>query len=200
MAGRIGIALLVVLTFFGLPDAGEKKNSHPGDVVDAGTQTGIRADATAYGSDTKEGDDACPQYKDQLDVTHSAPGTGDFHFEIDSQRRSYLATYCQGGYVPRTVRENDNAKNDTRVQPDPIQLYPNLATLKARQMDRVDFADRVIGTLLDRAHEDLAYYTAADEAGFYGALDKGSARDREIVKYLLSRPPNASLRPRQHVK
>lgn len=178
----------------------EKKYLHPGDVVDADTRTGIRADATAYGSETKESDDGCPKYKEQLDVTHSAADTGDFHFEIDVQRKNYLATYCQGGYVPRTVRENDNTKDSTRVQPDPIQLYPNTATLKTRQLDRAEFADRVIATLLDRAHEDLEYYAHADEAGFYGALDKGSAKDREIVKYLLSRPPNASLRPKQPSK
>jgi hypothetical protein len=194
MACRFCIALLAVLTVLSAPDAGEKKYSHPGDVVDADTKTGIRADETAYGSDIKEGDDACPKYKDQLDVTHSDTGTGDFHFEIDSQRKNYLATYCQGGYVSRTVRENDNTKNDTRVQPDPIQLYPNVATLKTRQLDRVDFADRVIGTLLDRAHEDLMYYAVADKDGFKQALEKGSARDREIINYLLSRPPHASLR------
>jgi hypothetical protein len=200
MSGRICIALLAVLTVFGLPDADEKKYSHPGDVVDADTKIGIRADTTAYGSETKESDEGCPKYKDPLEVTHSAAGTGDFHFEIDAQRRNYLATYCQGAYVPRTVRENDNTKDSTRVWPDPIQLYPNAATLKTRQLDHVEFADRVIGTLLDRAHEDLAYYAVADEAGFYGALDKGSAKDREIVKYLLSRVPNASLRPKRSAK
>jgi hypothetical protein len=200
MSSRICIALLVVLTVLGRPEAGEKKNSHPGNVVDADTKIGIRADATAYGSETKESDDGCPKYKDQIDVTHSAAGTGEFHFEIDAQRRNYLATYCQGAYVPRIVRENDNTKDTTRVQPDPIQLYPNAATLKARQLDRVDLADRVIGTLLDRAHEDLAYYEIADKDSFHGALEKGLVSDREIVGYLLARRPNASLRPKQPIK
>jgi hypothetical protein len=42
--------------------------------------------------------------------------------------------------------KNDNTKDRTKVQPDPIQLYPSVATPNARQLDRVDFADRVIGT------------------------------------------------------
>jgi len=136
----------------------------------------------------------CPKYKEQLDVTHSDPDKGDFHFEINTQRKNYVATYCQGAYVPRTVRENDNTKEKTRVQPDPIQLYPNVAALKQRHLDQVEFADRAIGTLLDRAHQDLEYYAHADEAAFYTALEKGSKTDRDVVKYLLARPQNASLR------
>jgi len=184
----------------GFPQAVEKKYSHPGDIVDADTKQGIRADATAYGSDVKESDEDCPKYKEQLDVTHSDPGTGDFYFKINDQRKNYVATYCQGAYVPRTVRDNDNTKENTRVQPDPIQLYPNVATLKARHLDGVEFADRAIGSVLDRAHQDLEYYAHADEAAFYSALEKGSKADRDVVKYLLARPQNASLRPKAATK
>lgn len=197
MAGRVCIALLAVLTVIGIPESGEKKYHHPGDIVDADTNLGIRADATAYGSDLKESDEGCPKYKDQLDVTHSSAGTGDFHFEIDSKRKNYVATYCQGAYVPRTVRENDNTTDNTKVLPNPIQLYPNAATLKARQLDAVEFADRAIGTLLTQAHEDLEYYAHADKDSFYRALEKSSAKDRDVINYLLSRPPNPSLRPKQ---
>jgi len=78
LSGRICIALLAVLTVFGLPDAGEKKYTTTlVDVVDADTKIGIRADGKRrMAQKTKESDEGCPKYKDPLDVTHSAAGKG----------------------------------------------------------------------------------------------------------------------------
>ena len=60
----------------------------------------------------------------------------------------------------------------------------------------MDFADRVIGTLLDGAHEDLAYYEITDKASFCEALEKAQPGIERSSRVAV-RPPNASLRPRQ---
>lgn len=82
-------------------------------------------DAHAYGSDSPSGGSTgCPAYSNLLDTQKSSASTGDFIFHIDQQISGYVASYCEQGYAPRKETTNGNLTDNTRVQPDPITLFP----------------------------------------------------------------------------
>ncbi|GEM_PF-2670450 len=165
----------------------QDKHIHPGTIVDAVDGKGIQAGAYAYGSAELVGDGNCPKYKDSLDGTQSQEGTGTFTFRIDKGRSSYVATYCQNGYASRTEDKNDNSQGGTRVQPDPVSLFPKQAKLASLQIEPVDAAYVAIGRVLDRAQSDILYLSRADEGAYYSALRRFSEQDGQILNMLQKR-------------
>ncbi len=171
-----------------LADAPQTKNLHPGTIVDAYTHKGLSANAYAYGSQTASSGPGCPTYPDLLDTQRSASATGTFTFHIDSGKSGYLAVYCEAGFAPRTETTNDNSTDGTRVQPDPITLFPTSPSAGIP----VQIATVAISTDLRRLRSDFTYYEQSAPKAFADGTMKFSAKDRNVVKDLMSygEPPN----------
>lgn len=165
-----------------LADATQSKNQHPGTIVDAYTHKGVSASAYAYGSETESGGSGCPTYSDLLDTQKSSSTTGSFTFHIDRGKSGYLAAYCEAGFAPRTETANDNSGDGTRVQPDPITLFPNSPSAGIP----VQIATVAIRTDLSRLHSDFTYYSRSNPTAFAEGASKFSQRDQNILKDLMS--------------
>lgn len=163
-------------------------NAHPGTIIDAYTKTGILAKAHAYGSQHVQSREECPEYGDSLDDQQSDHATGAFTFHIPKDKSSYLAVYCQPGYVSRTETVNDNTVDRKRVQPDPVKLLP----LKDKLPDDVTpsgVAFIAIASDLDEMRANFGYYSTAAPAPFSDALKmRFSAGDRNMVESIKNRP------------
>jgi len=184
MASRKHVLALSVVLLSLTGSAEQKRHSHPGTIVDAVTGNGIEANASAYGSQKQVGDGGCPKYEDWLDSQRSESGTGSFAFYIDSNRSSYLAAYCQGGYIARVVTSNDNKRDGTRVQPDPVSLYPSQVKIAKMKMERVDAAYIALTRQLSLFQANLDYFSRADEEAFYKALGRFSAEEKNAIQLL----------------
>jgi hypothetical protein len=173
------------------------KNIHPGTIVDASRGTGIVAHAYAYGSQEEKSDGDCPVFDDSLDSQLSVAPAGDFTFYIPKEKSSYLSNYCQQGYASRTFSSNDNTRDKTRAQPDPIKLLPVKGTSASFLQSTIDF--EAMATDLDQMTVNFSYYAKAAPRAFSDAAGKlresdlvEAIRDRQIV--LPGRP--TSLRPK----
>jgi hypothetical protein len=155
-----------------------QKRSHPGTIVDAHKHKGIMAEAYAYSSQNQNKGTDCPNYGSPLDAEKSSFPSGSFTFLIHGQTNSYLAVYCEQGYAPRTETINDNRTDNTRVQPDPITLYPISGG--------TDVAFVAIATDLQAVHLNLTYYSKADSRAFATATQSTSFSDddRRIIETL----------------
>jgi len=205
MSDRLGLLLLSLLlvpqTTQLKPDRKASK-THPGTVVDAYAKTGILAKAHAYGSQHVLSQEECPVYDDSLDNQQSDPADGTFTFYIPRDKSSYLAVYCQPGYVSRTETTNDNSADRTRVRPDPVKLFPLKAKLPL-DVSPSTVAFVAIASDLDGLRSNFRYYGKAAPAAFSDALKfRFSPADRDMVESIRNRPdpflPAASLewRPR----
>lgn len=161
---------------------------HPGTVVDTYTHRGILAKAYAYGSQHVQKEEECPVYDDSLDDQQSQPFTGAFTFSIPADHSSYLAVYCQEGYVSRIETINGNSADRTRVQPDPIKLIPLKARLPA------DVAPSTVLFMamaadLDELRSNFRYYEKASPGSFSDALStRFEPADRDMVEAIRKRP------------
>ena len=187
MAYRCVFLFLAVVLVSQTASVKQDKNKHPGTIVDAVTGRGIQAGAYAYGSPGLTGDGNCPTYSVPLHSTHSQEGTGSFTFEIEKARSSYIAAYCQNGYASRTEDKNDNSEDGTRVQPDPISLFPKQAQLASLQIDPVDASFVAIARVIDRAQSDLLYLSRADKDLYKAALERFTEGDQRILMLLRER-------------
>jgi hypothetical protein len=162
------------------------KYVHPGTIVDAYTRKGLLAEAYAYGSARLDGSGSgCPVYLDRLDAQESSQDNGSFTFHIDTMKSSYVAVYCETGYAARTETTNDNSRNRTRVQPDPITLYP----VSVQGASSVDVATVAIARDLMGLRANFSYYRDANQDAFSGALNsRFSASDKKIVGDILKMP------------
>lgn len=174
----LGLSLIMVWSS-SVVEGAAQKNSHPGTIVDAYKRKGITAEAYAYGSQSPNKGGDCPNYGFPLDSEKSSAPRGDFTFLIDSQTNSYLAVYCEQGYASRTETINDNRSDNTRVQPDPITLYPTSGG--------TDVAYTAITTDLQAIHQNLTYYEKADSESFAAATQSSSfsEQDRRIIQTLV---------------
>lgn len=172
--------LLVPANYLGQGAA--QKYSHPGTIIDVYSRNGILADAYAYASQASSRGTDCPTYGPELDAEKSSPPSGNFTFRIDSQTNSYLAVYCQQGYAPRTETINDNRRDNTRVQPDPITLYRK----SLPGISRMQIATMAIGTDLEALHKNFSYYSMSSEKAFGTAVQSEgfSDEDRTIILLL----------------
>ena len=177
------LSLLMMLAS-SVEQAAPQKNSHPGTIIDAYQRNGILADAYAYASQTLNKGTDCPTYgSTALDSQKSSPPSGGFTFHVDIQQSGYLAVYCKQGYAPRTETANDNSTNNTRVQPDPITLYPkSLPGVSSAQVSAVAIAVDVEGL-----HANFSYYARSNEVAFSKAMEspRFSDEDRNIINMLL---------------
>jgi hypothetical protein len=180
--------LLVPANYLGQGTA--QRYSHPGTIIDAYKRNGILADAYAYASQASSRGTDCPNYGPELDAEKSSPPSGNFTFRIDSQTNSYLAVYCQQGYAPRTETINNNRTDNTRVQPDPITLYPK----SLPGISRAQVATMAIVTDLEALHKNFSYYAMSSERAFGTAVQSEgfSEEDRNIILLMknLQNPPN----------
>lgn len=184
-------SLVLVLSFLLVPAPflaqGNQKYSHPGTIIDAYQRNGIEAEGYAYSSQTPSGDSECPTYGQPLDAQKSSLPSGSFTFHIDTQNTSYLAVYCKQGYAPRTETINENVRNNTRMQPDPITLYPtSLPGVSAAKVATV-----AIATDLQAVHSHLTYYAKADTKAFTAAVQSYgfSDEDRQMIDTLVMQVP-----------
>jgi len=163
---------------------------HPGTIADAYTQKGILAAASAYGSPTSSGAGAgCPTYLELLDAQKSSSGNGDFDFHIDSAKSAYLAVYCQAGYAPRTETNNDNSVDGSRVQPDPVTLYP----ISVQAVPGVQVATVAIGTDFQALRSNFSYYNSANPKAFGEALQSWFAPEDSSVVFGIMKTPAHTL-------
>ncbi|MFZ0581250.1 MAG: hypothetical protein WAN72_10635 [Candidatus Acidiferrales bacterium] len=198
MRARLSV---LFLSLFLVPRATELKvenaavKRHPGTVVDAYTDRGILAKTHAYGSQHVQKAEECPVYDNSLDNQESHALTGAFTFNIPAANSSYLAVYCQEGYVSRTETINANAADRTRVQPDPIKLIPLKARLPAEvEPGTVIFV--AIASDLDELRSNFRYYENASPASFSDALRTRLApADRDMVEAISRRPTPFHLGP-----
>jgi hypothetical protein len=152
--------------------------------------------STAYGSEDKESDDGCPKYKNQFDVTHSAPGTDDFHFEIDGQsktisRRTAKARMYQEPSEKTTTRKTVRKFSQT-------QFNYTQALLRLRRGNwiawilQTELSERFwIGHT--KTWRTTRLRTKLVSVRRSKRLGEGP-RDRQVFA---ARPRNASLRPKQ---
>jgi hypothetical protein len=157
------------------------KFEHPGAIVDAYTRKGLAAEAYAYGSQGAKEDSGCPVYDALLDSQKSQVGTGNFTFRIDEAKSGYLAVYCKAGHAARTETTNDNSKEGTRVQPDPVTLYPTSPSAGIP----VQIATAAISTDLKRLRADFSYYGQASPKAFAEGSSKFSESDRQVILNLM---------------
>src|ERR1700722_16147779 len=179
--GVLVVSVLLVPTFaVEVPTA--EKYVHPGIVVDAYSRKGIMAEAYAYGSQSPNNTSGCPTYANSLDSQRSSPATGNFAFHIDSQVSGYLTVYCQQGYAPRTETANDNSSDSTRVQPDPVTLFPLTSPLNV-----IEVASRAIEVDLESLSANLRYYREASPEAFGTTVQSSgfSDEDRKIISTVL---------------
>ncbi len=159
---------------------------HPGTMVDAYSKRGILARAYAYGSQEEKSGGDCPVYADSLDSQKSESETGAFTFHIQKDKNGFVAVYCQQGYASRTETTNDNSKDGTRVQPDPVKLFPLQAKLPAIPPSTVAFI--AIGTDMNQLRSNFRYYADVARAAFSVALEKNFApEDRDLVEAIKNR-------------
>jgi len=187
---------LPILVFFGeaLGTPTATKYMHPGAIVDAYTSKGMSATAYAYGSQNPNKGSGCPSYSDVLDTQKSVPGTGNFTFHIDWGRSGYLAVYCEPGYAARTETANDNSVDRTRVQPDPITLFPTSSTAGIPSQ----IAAVAIGSDIRRLRADFAYYAHSNPTAFAGAEQSSgfSEKDRTILRdFMKNGSPSSEREP-----
>jgi hypothetical protein len=187
------VSVFLVATF-NLAQTTSHKNQHPGAVVDAYSLKGMVADAYAYASQSPSTGSGCPTFSTPLDSQKSTLPGGDFTFHIESQTSSYLAVYCEQGYAPRTETINDNSVDMTRVQPDPIKLYPT---------SHIDISSTVARTAiasdLDGLHENLSYYRQANPDAFAAAQRSPifSDDDRNVINTIVEKQEPFSPKGRQ---
>lgn len=177
------VAPILLVSSKSLGEPAGSKYSHPGTIVDAYSRKGIVAEAYAYGSQNPNKGPGCPTYSDQLDSQKSSPSTGNFTFHIDDARSGYLATYCEPGYAPRTETANDNSTDGTRVQPDPVTLYPTSSDVGVP----VNIATVAIRTDLEGLHANFTYYERSNPKAFSAAQEFSSFSDadRNVIRELL---------------
>jgi hypothetical protein len=125
--------------------------------------------------------------------SHAA--TGAFTFHISAANSSYLAVYCQEGYVSRTETTNANSADRTRVQPDPIKLIPLKARLPA-EVEPGSVAFMAMASDLDELRSNFRYYEHASPASFSDALRTRLApADRDMVEAISKRPTSFNQEP-----
>lgn len=201
MSARLGfviVSLLLVPSSAQLKKETKNSNAHPGTIVDAYAHTGILAKAHAYGSEKVESREDCPVYEDPLDHQSSDSKTGAFTFNIPKDKSGYLAVYCQPGYFSRTETTNDNSRDGSRVQPDPIKLFPLMSKLPA-PVTLAEAAFVAIATDLDGMTSNFNYYEKASPKAFASAVEENLRKDRDLVEAIKSRKPTlpeTSLPPR----
>lgn len=186
MRRRAGLLVfsVILVPIVAVGQVASHKYQHPGTIVNAYSHKGILADAHAYGSDSPNGGSTtCPVYSNLLDTQKSSSATGAFIFHIDQQISGYIATYCEQGYAPRTETTNDNLTDNTRVQPDPITLYP----ISLPGIPSAKIATVAIGTDIEGLHANLSYYQKANSAAFDDALSSPgfSGQDRLIISAVM---------------
>jgi len=189
MSVRVGFILLALLLApTQLKVETKTRNTHPGAIVDAYAKTGILAKAHAYGSQHILTSEECPVFDESLDDQQSDQGTGSFTFHISNDKSSYLAVYCQPGYVSRTETTNDNSTDRKRVHPDPIKLIPLKSKLPPDVSESyVTFV--AIASDLDQLRSNFGYYHRVSPAAFSDALTtRFSAADRYVVEATENRP------------
>jgi hypothetical protein len=196
MYRRAALFSVSIILLFGkaLGKPTQPKYLHPGAIVDAYSNKGIPATAYAYGSQNPNKGAGCPTYPGVLDTQKSVPGTGNFTFHIDSGTSGYLGVYCEPGYAARTETANDNSVDRTRVQPDPITLFPTSPTAGIPSQ----IAAVAIGSDLKRLGADFAYYMRSNPTAFAEAEQSFSAKDRSIVRDFMrygSTSPELERRP-----
>ncbi|HEY6764292.1 MAG TPA: hypothetical protein VI386_05930 [Candidatus Sulfotelmatobacter sp.] len=182
--GLLVLSLVLVPTL-DVGQATPHKYLHPGTIVDAYSRKGIIADAHAFASQSPTNSSRCPTYPNPLDTQKSSSPSGNFSFHIDAQISGYLAVYCEQGYAPRTETTNDNSTDNTRVQPDPITLYPT----SHPGTSATEVAGVAIGADLDALHANFSYYDQSSPASFAKAVDSPafSDADRGIISVVLQK-------------
>lgn len=183
---------MVLLLVSTLVEAGQSPGtlSHPGAIVNVKGEPIPGAQATAYRVQANGPGGACPIHTDQLHQTKS-DGQGNFTFLIPTQHTSYFAVYCANNYQARPVPGNENVRNNVRVRPDPVKLYP---TEGAKGQDPTTTAHQAMVLVLEDASNDLQYFRGADPSGFTSA--DITSTDRRLVEDLLKRPrPEVPVRP-----
>jgi len=168
-------------------------NQHDGIMKDAVSGEPIYASARAFGSEKESAPNDCPAFDDLLFSTHSVPGSGDFSLLIDKSHLSYTAVYCQPGYRPQTRRGLDNLRNGTRVDPDPVRLYPIPQALAQRKLDPVDAAYLAIRRVMSDAESQVYYFSNADEDSFYKALKFFPPEEQQVLQVLIAKGRNPRL-------
>src|SRR5207248_6998158 len=96
---------------------------------------------------------------------------------ITPGNRIYVITYCQTGYAPRTVRDNDNKTDGSAINPAPVRLFPTTPQLP--------FHKEIMRAGMDRltsAIKDIQYYEAADKQAFSEALKDLSEDDQRLIE------------------
>jgi len=122
-----GAACLVAHVFvaaIACPAAAADRFSHQGKVIDAVTKKPLaKVRATAYASTKRAEKSPCPQYESFLDDEESA-ADGGFTLRIPATNSSYVVTYCIAAYDVFTREANDNVKDGSLVEPEPVRLFP----------------------------------------------------------------------------
>jgi hypothetical protein len=141
-------------------------------VIDRVTGKPIGADIHAYASvkgRTLSG--GCATYDESVDATRS-DFTGRFTLTVDRRLHSYVVSYCSNGYISRSDTANSNLTDGSRVDGDPVTLFPDNVDEKAYVAAlRAEFS---------RSASELRYISSANPDYYKAALAQLS-RDPSFV-------------------
>lgn len=140
---------------------------------------------TAYAKTNLTQNKPCPKYDGRLHARESA-ADGSFTLSIPPANNSYLVTYCITAYEAFTQETNDNSKNGSPIQPQPIRLWqlPGDAAAMVAAITHVR----------DDARKTIAWLSR-NRVAFSAALEALEEPERALVTQWIpvSAPPPATL-------
>jgi len=174
--------------------------AHPGIVIDRVTSKPISADIHAYASAkgrTLSG--GCAAYDESVDATRS-DFTGRFTLTVDRRLHSYVISYCSNGYISRSDTANSNLTDGSRVDGDPVTLFPDnvdetayVAALRA-EFSRSASELRYIGSAKPDYYQAALARLAHDPSFVADPVQKGLLDGAGAVRPLAVPAPPSNLR------
>jgi hypothetical protein len=138
--------------------------AHPGIVEDRVTGKPIRADVHAYASEKGRSiSGACTYYEESVHATQS-DFSGRFTLKVDRKLHSYVVSYCNNDYIPRSETTNSNEVDGAPVEGNPVTLFPNNVEEKAYVA--------ALRSELTRTASELRYMSSAKPEYYRSALQE----------------------------
>lgn len=145
--------------------------SHPGQVLERGSNAPLEAQVTVWKSPNQTGNGRCPQHGDKpIDAKVSSRKSGQFEIGVPSEVGTYTVVYCANGYHSRVDRNLPNTTKGSRVIPTPARLRKQSDDPNALTIDTIQ--RRVVFSL-----NELAYLQQIDSKLFERAM----TQYRELV-------------------
>ena len=139
------VATIMVAAMVMQSDLAWAENAHPGQVLERGSRSAMKAHAKAWASGKRtEIRGQCPTYKKLLDSRESDSNDGRFVVKVPSNERVYSMVYCETGYHHLIYPDILNERNGKPVNPIPVYMRKQSRTNEEKKEEFQEIRDRTV--------------------------------------------------------